>query len=191
MRLGGGLMKPYRLLIIYASRHGQAEKIAKRISETVAADGVISDAVPIERANEFPLELYDFLIVAGSIHFGRHARALEKFIERKLPGISGMKAALVSVSGAASTAAGKEEAENYVYQLVRRTGWAPEIILTIGGGEPYTKYGFFTRMGMRSIAKKHGRIVDVHRDYEFTDWDAVDSFAHDFIRYVSAQRKSA
>jgi menaquinone-dependent protoporphyrinogen oxidase len=184
-------MKPKRLLIIYASRHGQVEKIAKRISETVAGDGVISDAVPIERANEFPLELYDFLIVAGSIHFGRHPRALEKFIERKLPRISGMKAALVSVSGAAATAEGKEEAEDYVHQLVRRTGWAPEIILTIGGAEPYTKYGFLTRMVMRSIAKKHGRIVDVHRDYEFTDWDAVDSFAHDFIRYASAHRKSA
>lgn len=184
-------MKPHRLLIIYASRHGQVEKIAKRISETVAADGVISDAVPVERADEFPLEFYDFLIVAGSIHFGRHPRALEKFIQRKLPGISGMKAALVSVSGAAATAAGKEEAESYVHQLARRTGWAPEIILTIGGAEPYSRYGFFTRILMRSIAKKHGRIVDVHRDYEFTDWGAVESFAHDFIRYVSGHRKSA
>jgi menaquinone-dependent protoporphyrinogen oxidase len=78
-----------------------------------------------------------------------------------------------------------------VHELVRRTGWAPEIVVTLGGAEPYTKYGFFTRIVMRSIAKKHGRIVDVHRDYEFTDWDAVDRFARDFIEYASAKRKSA
>ena len=184
-------MKPDRLLIIYASRHGQVAKIARRIGDAVAADGVNFDVVPIELADKFPLESYDFLVVAGSIHFGRHPRALEKFIERKLAAIASMATALVSVSGAAATPAGKEEAENYVHHFVRRTGWAPEIFVTIGGGEPYTRYGFFTRIVMRSIAKKHGRIVDVHRDFEFTDWHAVDAFAHEFIAYAAAQRKTA
>ena len=184
-------MKPHRLLIIYASRHGQVAKIARRIGEAVAADGIIFDSVPIEHADRFPLEYYDFLIVGGSVHFGRHQRELEKFIERKLPAISSKATALVSVSGAATTPAGKEEAENYVHQLVRRTGWAPEIFVTIGGAEPYTRYGFFTRILMWSIAKKHGRIVDVHRDYEFTDWGAVERFAHEFIAYALSKRKTA
>jgi menaquinone-dependent protoporphyrinogen IX oxidase len=39
---------------------------------------------------------------------------------------------------------------------------------------------------LRSIARKHGREVDVHRDYEFTDWDAVDRFARDFIGYMNS-----
>ena len=181
-------MKPDRLLIIYASRHGQVEKIAKRIADVTRTDGVTTDLISLERAKDWPLEAYDFVIVAGSIHFGRHQTALEKFIARKLSTISGMKAALVSVSGAAAKPDGKKEADGYVHELARRTGWAPEIVATFGGAEPYTKYGFFTRIVMRSIAKKHGRIVDIHRDYEFTDWDAVERFAHDFVGYVSRQK---
>jgi menaquinone-dependent protoporphyrinogen oxidase len=180
-----------RLLIVYASNHGQVEKIAKRIAGVTLADGVITDVVSVERAKERPLELYDFVIVAGSIHFGHHQPSFEKFIARNLSRISVMGAALVSVSGSAATPEGKKEAYQYVHELVRRTGWAPEVVVTLGGAEPYTKYGFFTRIVMRSIAKKHGRIVDVHRDYEFTDWDAVDRFAHEFIEYAFAKRKSA
>jgi len=183
-------MKTPKLLIVYASKYGQARKIAWRIGDIAQSEGVIVEVISVEIADEYPLEEFDFLIVAGSVHFGRHPRALEEFVRRKLALISTMQCAFVSVSGSAATPDGREEADGYVHDFARRTGWVPEISAMFSGAEPYTKYGFFTRYLMRSIARKHGRAVDVHRDYEFTDWEAVDRFARDFIGYASAKKSA-
>lgn len=172
-----------KMLIVYASRYGQTGKIARRIAEVAESVQVKTDIVSIAIAEKIPLANYDFIIIAGSVYFGRHNRRLEEFVRRKLSLISTMEAAFVSVSGS------KDEA--LVHDFARRTGWVPEIYAIFGGAEPYTKYGFFTRMIMRSIARKHGRAVDVRQDYEFTDWDAVDRFARDFIGYASAKQRSA
>jgi menaquinone-dependent protoporphyrinogen oxidase len=88
-----------------------------------------------------------------------------------------VKSVFVSVSGAASSEAGRTMAEQSARTFVDRTGWTPGQIELVAGGEPYTKYGFFTRWFMVQHAKKLGRIVDPKRDYEFTNWDAVDRFA--------------
>ena len=168
-------MKTPKLLIVYASKYGQTEKIARRIAQTASVESTV---VPVSEAGNVPLQDYDLLIVAGSVYFGKHSRKLENFVKQNLQLITAMQAAFVSVSGS------KDEA--LVHDFARRTGWVPEIYALLGGAEPYTRYGFFTRMIMRSIARKHGRTVDVHRDYEFTDWDAVDRFARDFLGYVNA-----
>jgi len=183
-------MKPSRLLIVYASKHGQTKKIASRIFEIANAADVEANVVSIENIGEYRIESYDALIVTGSVHFGRHDRKLEKFVERKLSTIERMRSAFLSVSGAAATDGGKAEADRYVHDFSRRTGWVPEIHQTVGGAEPYTKYNFLTRILMRSIARKHGRSVDVHRDYEFTDWNVVQQFAQGFIGYASAKKSA-
>jgi len=173
-------MNTPRLLIVFASRYGQTEKIAKRIA-TLA--GVKTDVVAVANAESISLQEYDFLIVASPVYFGKHDRKIEQFVWQNAALIMSMQSAFVSVSGS------KDEA--FVHEFTRRTGWVPEVHVSFAGGEPYTKYGLFTRWLMRSIARKHGRRVDVHRDYEFTDWSAVERFARDFIGYATAKQKSA
>jgi menaquinone-dependent protoporphyrinogen oxidase len=95
------------------------------------------------------------------------------------------------VSGAAPSPEGTAQAVSYIQQLSRQTGWTPPICLTVASGEPNTKYGFFTRALMRSIAPSHGRTVDVRSDYEFTDWEKVDQFARQFARQATPRRRLA
>lgn len=173
-------MNEPRLLIIYASRYGQTEKIARRLA---SAAGAKTDVVSIGEAQTVSLSDYDSLIIASPVYFGRHDRKIEDFVRRNAAAINAMQSAFVSVSGS------KDEA--FVHDFARRTGWIPEIHASFAGAEPYRKYGFFTRMLMRSIARKHGRTVDVHQDYEFTDWTAVEEFGRDFAGYASAKQKSA
>jgi menaquinone-dependent protoporphyrinogen oxidase len=172
-------MNTPRLLIVFASRFGQTEKIAKRIA-TVA--GVRTDVVAVADAQTISLQDYDFLIIASPVYFGKHDRKLEEFVRRNALLIIGMQSAFVSVSGSKD--------ETLVHEFTRRTGWIPEIHVSFAGAEPYTKYGLFTRWIMRSIARKHGRHVDVHRDYDFTDWDAVERFALDFIGYATTKKSA-
>jgi menaquinone-dependent protoporphyrinogen oxidase len=50
----------------------------------------------------------------------------------------------------------------------------------VAGALPYSKYNFFIRFIMRRIAAQAGGDVDTSRDYEYTDWGAVDRFASQF-----------
>src|SRR5579884_4009939 len=140
---GGPHMK---LLIAYASRYGQTEKIARRIADVA---GEPARAISVAEAEDIPLEECDALIVAGGVYFGRHDRRLENWVSRHLANLSTMEAALVSVSGGGS--------EQYVHGFSRRTGWVPEISAAFKGGQAFTKYGLFVRLLMWAIARKEGQ----------------------------------
>lgn len=53
-----------------------------------------------------------------------------------------------------------------------------------GGALRYSEYGFLTRLVMKRIAADATGDTDASRDYEYTDWDEVESFAADFVEYV-------
>ena len=50
----------------------------------------------------------------------------------------------------------------------------------VAGALLYSKYNFLIRFIMRRIAAQAGGDVDTSRDYEHTDWGAVDRFASQF-----------
>ena len=57
-----------------------------------------------------------------------------------------------------------------------------------GGALAYSRYGRFTRWIIRRIARSKNLGTDTSRDYEYTDWRAVDAFARHFIAPASAVR---
>lgn len=81
---------------------------------------------------------------------------------------------------------GEAEARNYIANFERATGWHPRLSRSFAGGLPYTQYGAVTRWMMKLISRQTGRPTDTSRDWEFTDWGAVDQFARDLSRMVSA-----
>ena len=56
-------------------------------------------------------------------------------------------------------------------------GFDPKAVGMFAGALQYTKYGWITRRVMKSISAKEGRDTDTTRDFEYTDWDAVEEFA--------------
>lgn len=119
----------------------------------------------------------DVVVLAGSVYFGKHSRKLQRFAAAQRTNLAKVKSVFVSVSGSARTTAGLQMAEESAGAFLEKTGWTPNQVELVAGGEPYTKYGFFTRWFMVQHSKKLGRVVDPKRDYDFTDWDAVDRFA--------------
>jgi menaquinone-dependent protoporphyrinogen oxidase len=171
-----------RILIVYASRHGQTRKITQRIADVAEAEGA---EVHLFEVSEVPREVLphscDLVILAGALYFGRHQKKLERFASAQRTNLAKVRTAFVSVSGAARTAEGRPVAVEAAQSFVTRTGWTPDRIELVAGGEPYTRYGFFTRHFMIRYSRKLGRIVDPKCDYEFTDWEQVDRFARELI----------
>jgi len=53
---------------------------------------------------------------------------------------------------------------------------------SFAGALQYSKYGVFKRRLMRMIVGFAGGDTDMSRDYEYTDWAAVDRFAESFAK---------
>jgi menaquinone-dependent protoporphyrinogen oxidase len=177
-----------RILIVYASRYGQTRKVAERIASVTAGAGVETHLFEV---SDLPKDLVphscDVVVLAGSVYFGRHQRALVKFARRHQSSLARVYGVFVSVSGAAGSPDARPVAENDVQQFITRTGWTPDRTELVAGSEPYTRYGFFVRMFMVQRWKKLGRVVDPKRDYENTDWSAVERFAGEIVGQPGAK----
>lgn len=137
-----------RALILYASKHGQTRRIANHIADvmrTAGADTFVVEVSAVPR--DVQPHAADVVIVAGSVYFGKHAKALERFVVAQRENLAKTRTAFVSVSGSARNEATRSVAEESARAFLALTNWTP------------------------------GRVVDTHRDYDSTDWDAVTRFA--------------
>ena len=71
----------------------------------------------------------------------------------------------------------------------RAVGPDPDVVGLFAGALVYTQYGWLKRHVMRAIVKREGGDLDMSRDYEYTDWEAVERFAHDIGQIVEAARQ--
>lgn len=173
-------MRTPRILIVYSSKHGHTERIVRRIAATLEDSGaaVTLRAASVWRAGPEPAA-FDAVVIGGSVRFGRHATALRRYVTRHLETLAGLPTAFLSVSGAAAGFAphAKREADRYAATLLDTTGWRPRWIETFAGEVCYTRYNPLLRHVMKKISEKGGLEVDTSRDWDYTDWSAVEAFA--------------
>lgn len=186
-------MNPQKILIVYASRYGQTEKVVERIADVLRNEQQVAIRTAGELTGSFSPAPYHAVIVAGSVHFGKHQRSLRDFVRQRGIFLATVPAAFVSVSGAggAPTEEGQREARGYVDRFLQETGWGPQKVAIFGGAVPYTRYNIFVRWFMKRLAVKRGRDFDTSRDYEYTDWAAVEQFARDFLALLEGGRSSS
>lgn len=173
-----------RVLILFATVNGQTERIARRIASGLEARG---HAATLKRDFEpgltQALELHDAVIVGAGIRFGHHSRHLEAVARDYRGTLAALPNAFFSVSlSAGGPGARPANAATYVEDFKRATGWAPQSVATFAGALRYTAYNPFIRFLMKLIVGAAGGDTDTSGDYEYTDWQAVDRYAHDFAQ---------
>ena len=173
-----------RTLILYATTEGYTARIAERIAQRLRGKG---RRVEIHRADAVPAGLepvcYDGLIVGSSIHYGRHPGFLRTLVRRFRTALTAQPSAFFSVSlSAGGPGAKPEAARRYLETFLRQVDWHPPQTATFAGALQYSKYGVFKRLLMRMIVGIAGGDTDPTRDYEYTDWNAVDRFADEFAQ---------
>jgi len=177
-----------RILLLYASVEGQTQMIAERIAHVLREKAHNVDLLPAD-ADQAQLDpaAYDGVIVGASIHYGHHPAYLRKLV-RKLQGvISARPNAFFSVSMSAGGPRPKPAAaQRYIDKFVRRTGWKPQLVASIAGAVKYSVYGPIKRRVMIVFIGLGGGETDTSRDYEYTDWAAVERFAGEFAQCLKA-----
>lgn len=164
-----------RILIVYASRHGQTQRVAERLARVARESGAEAHLFEVSALpRNIAPHMCDVVVLASPVYFGKHHKAIERFATGQRTNLAKVKSVFVSVSGAARSPESRAIAEENANAFLGKTGWAPDRVELVAGGEPYKKYGFFTKFIMKRLNRKMGRDVDTTRDYDFTDWNAVD-----------------
>jgi menaquinone-dependent protoporphyrinogen oxidase len=80
-------------------------------------------------------------------------------------------------AAASSEARARAEAEGYATGFLQKTGWRPATVMSVAGTIAYTRYDPLTRFVLKLIARRNKGETDTSRDWEYTDWAAVEAFA--------------
>jgi len=170
------------VLLLHASTHGHTSRIAARIADVLAAEGIRVDArkAPLGGADPSPRD-YDAVIAGASIHAGHHQKAIVAWAGRHHTTPATRPSAFFSVclTAADDTEESRAATRRYVDEFVEATGWTPARATTFAGAIQYREYDFATRLLIRLLMHKGGHPTDTSRDHDFTDWDVVEQFARE------------
>jgi menaquinone-dependent protoporphyrinogen oxidase len=174
-----------KIYLPYGSVEGQTARITDYIAELIRAHGHEADAVDLKHAGDTLPGGYDAVIVAASVHVGKHEGYVTDFVRKNRGEFERLPSALISVSLAAH--GDEENAEGYVAKFEQETGWHPAHVGIFSGALLYTRYNFLKRQLMKKIAKDKGSAdLDTTRDYVYTEWDGVKHFTEDFLAGLPA-----
>ena len=85
----------------------------------------------------------------------------------------------VCLTAADDTEESRAATRRYLDEFVEETGWTPGRTATFAGALQYREYDFATRLLMRLLMSRMHHPTDTSQDYDYTDWDAVDRWAHE------------
>ncbi len=146
----------------------------------------------IETATELTVTDYDLVIVGASIHAGHHQKHLVEWTEhhRTLLGLVPSAFFSVCLSAAEDTEESRAITRDYLDDFEEHTGWTPRRRTTFAGALQYREYDFMTRLAVRLMMHHGGHPTDTSRDYDYTDWDAVDAFALECAEMAAATARA-
>jgi len=172
------------VLIVYATKEGQTAKIARHIAQTLSAVGHKTELFDADHPTpRLDVRRFQFAMVGGPIHAGGYPHSLARFVRKNRAFLGRVRSAFFSVGLAIGShrSDGRAQTLPLVDKFLRGSGWQPQRIELIAGALPYSKYNPLVRLVMRHIAEKEGGDTDTSRDYEYTDFAAVERFAREFV----------
>lgn len=174
--------------VLYATREGHTRRVAERVARDLQARGLAAECKNLrEDAAAIDPNNYCAVVLAASVHQGKHEREMVKFVKKHRAGLEKLPAAFLSVTlseaGAEMPDTTPEKRARYladvrkvIDQFFESTGWRPERVKPVAGALLYSKYNPLVRFVMKRIAKEAGAATDTSRDYEYTDWVGLDRF---------------
>ena len=179
-----------RILIAYATSEGQTAKIARFLAGQLQALGHSVQPIALDAGDTSPdPSAYEAVIVAASVHAGRHQKSALHYVQRYRDVLAERVAAFLSASMAAAATkdTGLRQASEQAEAFLNEAGWRPEQVEMVGGAFRLSRlswlYRWMTRIGQKLFKKELGRLGwpdDLTRDVELTDWDGLHRFAERF-----------
>ena len=88
---------------------------------------------------------------------------------------------MLSVSLKAAFSIGREEAEDYLAEMILRTGFEPDERALVAGAVRPESYDYFEKEIVRHVVLRGQRIDPRDGTREFTDWAALEAVVTAFL----------
>jgi menaquinone-dependent protoporphyrinogen oxidase len=187
-------MKRPSVLVAYATREGQTRRIAEHVAGTLRARGLEPDLVEVAHPPEtLAVRDHAAAILAASVHLGKHEREMVEFARAHREELVRMPTAFLSVSGGQATieraetppdvrAQTEKDVKANIERFEKETGWHPDHVHAVAGAIAYSHYNIVVKLVLRRMMKKAGGPTDTSRDWEYTDYPALDGFVDEVVR---------
>jgi len=184
--------------VLYATREGHTRQIAEHVAASLRILGIDSDVRNVkDQITEVDLASYDGVVLAASVHLGRHEREMVKFARDHRAELEQVPSAFLSVT---LSEAGAEQSNQLperraqcaadvhrmIEEFIEDTGWRPGHTLPVAGALLYTRYNPLVRFAMKQAARSSGGSTDTSQDHDYTDWTALDRFTSQFAKEIGA-----
>ena len=171
-----------KILVVYGTTEGQTRKIGEKVADRLSSHGHDTAVRNSSRWQEdFRVDTFDKVIVAGSVHERKHQRDLEMFVMANRAKLQAKPTLFLSVSLSAAFPGGEAEARDYIDKFVEYTEWKPSRVLTVAGAIRYEEYDYFMEQIVHHVVLEGREHDQGEGDREFTDWDALYSVVDDFV----------
>lgn len=184
-----------KLLVVFATREGQTEKVARRISTHLHEAGAKVQLInAADRASLEDLELagYDHLVFGASMHAGGIEAELVDFVNEHRRTIERAPRSFFLVLLSAATP-DPQLREQWLLDARKKMDEQLQVsfdeVEMIAGALKYSKYPLPLKWLMRRIARKAGSDTDISRDYEYTDWRQVARYARKLMSTTSGRSR--
>ncbi|MGB5635985.1 MAG: flavodoxin domain-containing protein, partial [Waterburya sp.] len=183
------------ILILYATREGQTEKVAAQISTHLKKAGANVELINAQdktATEDIDLDVFDLLVFGASMHAGGLEQELVDFINSHKEQIEQRVRSFFLVLLSAATKDSKlraewlKDARNKMDEQIQVQFQDVEMI---AGALMYSKYSLPLKWIMKRIAKQAGEGTDTSKDYEYTDWQQVEQYSENLMN-ISKKPKS-
>ncbi|WP_261644060.1 menaquinone-dependent protoporphyrinogen IX dehydrogenase [Erwinia mallotivora] len=169
-----------KALILYSSRDGQTREIASYIANQLK-EKLECDVFNISHAGNIEWSKYDRVLIGASIRYGHFHPKLMAFIKLHLAELRQRPSGFFSVNLTARKPEKRTPQTNaYTRKFLLQSPWQPDCCTVFAGALRYPRYGFFDRVMIQMIMRLTGGETDTTKEVDYTDWDQVGRFAHEF-----------
>jgi menaquinone-dependent protoporphyrinogen oxidase len=166
--------------LFYATRDGQARRIAARIADRLAERGIRATPQDLAVVTPAPAELAkaSLIVLVAAVRYGRHLPEAGCFLARYRKLASAVPLILASVNLTARKSAKRTQDTNpYLRKVIARYRLAPILATAFAGRLDYRRYRSLDRQIIRFIMWLTGGPTAPDACVEYTSWPAVDEFA--------------
>jgi menaquinone-dependent protoporphyrinogen oxidase len=160
-----------------------------RVGRNLRARSLALDVIDVAASAADPAG-YDHVVLAASLHIGKHEREMVAFVRANEAKLAHVPTSFLSISMSEAGAedpcaherAAREAAANVkgaIHRFLADTGLHPGRVMPVAGALKYLEYGWLVRFVMKRISKAEGGPTDTSRDYEMTDWVSLARFAEE------------
>ncbi|MCL2469888.1 MAG: menaquinone-dependent protoporphyrinogen IX dehydrogenase [Alphaproteobacteria bacterium] len=172
------------MAIVFASHDGQTRLIMARLAWQIEALGQPVQLYDLgaQSPSRAVLEESSFIVLAAPVRYGFHLAPLSRFLRRQGEWLRQRHLAVISVNLTARKKGKHTPKTNpYLRRFVRRHRLNPVAQAVFAGRLAYPLYKWWERLALRFIMMISGGPTDPDAMHDYTDWQAVDRFAHHLI----------